>query len=137
MKINEKKVSKKWTYQKIVGNANHIYRIRWFKRQLTGAVSVDVGVDVGVDVSVAVSVDVSVSVFFVMLLRWFFEKKRQTKMKLKARFKKSEQKNWGNTHCKYAIIGFNWYLPHPVSITVVWYYCFCAFSELVVWKPAR
>ena len=55
------KVSKKWTEQKNGGNANIKYANRGFKRKLPGAVAV-----AGV-------------LFFVLLLRWFFETKHQKK----------------------------------------------------------
>ena len=123
----------KWGQEKNVRNAIHIYSIRLFKRHLHGTVSVAVGfvnavgvsvaVAVGVSVTVCVSVDVAVdfavvaasadvavvdvvAVLFFMLLIYFLNK-RQTKMKLKVSFNKSEHKNWGNAHCKYAMRSFN------------------------------
>ena len=68
------KVIKEWTEQKNVGDNNHKYAIRGFKQHLLG------------DVSVACSG----VFFFVLLLRWFFENKCQTKMKLKVSVKLTE-----------------------------------------------
>ena len=62
------------------GNANLKYCIKWFKWHLLGAV------DVAVDVSVAGVI------FFWLLISLFFEKKRQTKMKLKVIFKKQNKR---------------------------------------------
>ena len=39
-------------------------------------------------------------------------------MKPKASDKKTEQKNYGNAHLKYAIRGFNQHLPYYVAVAV-------------------
>ena len=66
------------------GNANRKYAVRGFKGHLPN--------------SVAISVDGVL--FFVILMRWFFENNCRTKIKLKVSVKLTEQKNCGNAHRK-------------------------------------
>ena len=83
-------------------NANSKYAIRGLKRHLPD------------DVAVAVSG----VLFFVLLLRWFVENNRKTKIKLKVSVKLTEQKNCGNAHRKYVIRGFDRHLPYAVAVAV-------------------
>ena len=55
----------------------------------------------------AVAVAVYGVLFFVLLLRWLFENKRETKMKLNVSGEWTEQKKGIINHCKYAIRGLN------------------------------
>ena len=55
---------------------------------------------------------------FMLLMRWFFEKKCRTKMKLKFSVSKTEQKNCGNAHSKYNIPGFNRHLTYDVAVVL-------------------
>ena len=72
-------------------NAHHKYLIRGFKRHLPYAVAA--------------------VIFFVMLLHRVFEKRRETKMKLKVSGESTEQNNGGIPHRKYAIRGSNGTYP--------------------------
>ena len=76
------KVSEEWTEQRKYGNAYCKYAVRGFKRRLLG------------DLAVAVAVVFS----FVLLLRWFFENKRLTKMKLMVTGEWMEKNDIGNAH---------------------------------------
>ena len=96
------KVSGEWTEKNNSVNAHCKYTIRGFERHLPSSVSVSVSDDL----------------FFVLLLRWFFENTRWKKMKLKVSWEWTEQNNLGNAYRKYAIRGFRQNLPSTVDVSV-------------------
>ena len=110
------KVGEKWTEQKNGGNTNHKYGIIGFKQHLPSAVAAYFA---GV-------------IFFVLLMCWFFENKRQTKMKLKVSVLKTEKNNCGNAHLKYSIRGFDRHLTYDAAVDVAT--VFLAVDVLVVLK---
>ena len=74
------KVSVKLTEQSNCKNSHSKYAIKGFDRHSP------------------YDVDVAAVLFFVLLLHWFFENKRDTNIKLKVSIELNEQKNGGSAH---------------------------------------
>ena len=101
------KVSIQLTEQNNCGNTHRKYIIRGFNGHLPYAVGV-----AGV-------------LFFVLLMRWLFENKRETKIKLKVSGESTEQKNGGSADRKYAIRGSNGTYPLLLLLLVFSFLCCC------------